>query len=329
MNSTPSFNILKNQCQNFRFYYAIVDCAADPELFRLIKGSGCEHSSLILADENSDLIKASPHIVSLRACVFTSNLFSRGWGNSWASFVASNLSLPNIVSHFRRIAKVRGPKGENWFFRYYDPRVLRVLLTTLDVAQMKRIMGDIGAFWMEDDDPNVALRFISTDTEICRRKFYLAEPENKDLEKFTIQNFYPDERPNSKTTRSTLRIRKDQCDDLATAVVRKEFIKELVNDFKLAFPVKLHKTSHSELRLLVADALDTFTKIGLDTRGDAYKFIRLCVNLGWDFLENPKTSWVNEGFIKNEALGAPTKRFEMLYNYWRHGFHNSIEANEE
>nr|WP_253938353.1 DUF4123 domain-containing protein [Hahella sp. HN01] len=296
--------------------YSIVDCAADGRLYKEIKKSGCRNSSLFWENSDQELISNSPHLVALSDCGLSSFLFEYGWGNNWAIYIASDQPFAEVAHHFRKISKVRGPKGENWFFRYYDPRVLRVILPTLDSQQKNRVFGRIGAFWLEDSDPQIALKFISTNTEICRRKFYLEQPAGEQGERFLIQNFFPDQRPSSKTTRSNLRIRKDQCDDLLTHVVKNEFIKQLTKDFRSAYPKRLCHYNDIELFSAIENSLIKFEELGLDEKEDAYYFVKSCIFFGWDFLDKPCFYWIKMNFLNNGALGPPSTRFREFYKYW-------------
>ena len=54
---------------------------------------------------------------------------------------------------------VQGPEGENLYFRYYDPRVLRIYLPTCNQEEMATLFGPVTAYLLEDKDPDLLLRF--------------------------------------------------------------------------------------------------------------------------------------------------------------------------
>jgi len=55
-----------------------------------------------------------------------------------------------VYKHLRKILIVTGEDGNEMFFRYYDPRVLRVFLPTCELLQLKEFFGPIDAFIAED-----------------------------------------------------------------------------------------------------------------------------------------------------------------------------------
>jgi hypothetical protein len=54
---------------------------------------------------------------------------------------------------------VKLPDGKQVYFRFYDPRVLRVYLPTCTVEEMRTFFGPIKCFLTEGDKPEAALRF--------------------------------------------------------------------------------------------------------------------------------------------------------------------------
>jgi hypothetical protein len=55
---------------------------------------------------------------------------------------------------------VKTEQGKMLYFRFYDPRVLRIFLPTCDAMQLRELFGDaIDSFILEDEDPAFAIRF--------------------------------------------------------------------------------------------------------------------------------------------------------------------------
>jgi hypothetical protein len=69
------------------------------------------------------------------------------------------VSFEELYKHFRRFLTVNTEDGQKLYFRYYDPRVLRVFLPTCDSAQLSEFFGSIKYFFAEDEDPEFILRF--------------------------------------------------------------------------------------------------------------------------------------------------------------------------
>jgi hypothetical protein len=55
---------------------------------------------------------------------------------------------------------------EELYFRFYDPRVLRIFLPTCDEDQLNEFFGPVDYFVCEDEDPAFALAFTLKDGEL-------------------------------------------------------------------------------------------------------------------------------------------------------------------
>jgi hypothetical protein len=86
-------------------------------------------------------------------------LLEKGWGNSWGMFVSTQVSLEELRKHFRKFLMVQTEDGTELYFRFYDPRVLRIFLPTCDVQQLHEFFGPVEYYGMEDEDPAHALLF--------------------------------------------------------------------------------------------------------------------------------------------------------------------------
>jgi hypothetical protein len=110
-----------------------------------------------------------------------------GWGNAWGIMMQSTLPFEETYRHFRKFLLVKTEEGEELYFRFYDPRVLRVFLPTCDAAQLKDFFGPVDYFICEDEDAAFGLVFsfehglLKTtkvpkqnffDTERAKRKFF-------------------------------------------------------------------------------------------------------------------------------------------------------------
>lgn len=87
-------------------------------------------------------------------------LLRKGWGDAWGILLKSSWPLSELHKHFRKFLLVKTEAGEELYFRFYDPRVLRIFLPTCDAAQIREFFGNaIDYFLVEDEDPDFALRF--------------------------------------------------------------------------------------------------------------------------------------------------------------------------
>ena len=82
-----------------------------------------------------------------------------GWGNSWGLIIKSEYLIEQNLNHFQKILIVKTEENQEIYFRFYDPRVLRIFLPTCDEKQLKEFFGPIEQFICEDEDPEFALVF--------------------------------------------------------------------------------------------------------------------------------------------------------------------------
>ena len=60
------------------------------------------------------------------------------------------------------------------YFRYYDPRVLRVFLPTSNTEELTAIFGPVSCFLVESEDPGRCIEFTFTGKALERKDHTLA-----------------------------------------------------------------------------------------------------------------------------------------------------------
>lgn len=119
-----------------------------------------QYDSLYRGRSEKDLNEVAPHLFTYQeGTVFASWLIGNGWANAWGVFLYANATFSEVYKHFRRFLVVKNEEGQELYFRFYDPRVLRVFLPTCDAAQLKEFFGPVSYFFMEDEDPSFGLQF--------------------------------------------------------------------------------------------------------------------------------------------------------------------------
>ena len=61
--------------------------------------------------------------------------------------------------HLEKSILVKTESEKEYFFRFYDPRVLRIFLPTCNAEQLKEFFGPVEQFICEDANPDFALVF--------------------------------------------------------------------------------------------------------------------------------------------------------------------------
>lgn len=115
--------------------------------------------SLYKGSAEEDLAGIAPYLFTAKPNTDFANWYlTEGWNQSWGLLVNVTASFEDIYKHFRRFLMVKTEDDEQLYFRFYDPRVLRIFLPTCDKDQLKEFFGPIKSFVMEDEDPAFVLQ---------------------------------------------------------------------------------------------------------------------------------------------------------------------------
>jgi hypothetical protein len=83
---------------------------------------------------------------------FAEWLLQNGWGQSWGVFLTLRVQTPleQLRRHFQSLllAQVEN-EPHHYYFRFYDPRVLRVFLETCTLEQAQQFFGPVRSFLCE------------------------------------------------------------------------------------------------------------------------------------------------------------------------------------
>ncbi|MBZ4417710.1 DUF4123 domain-containing protein [Myxococcus sp. RHSTA-1-4] len=130
--------------------YAVLDGARSPAVTRTLmswtRGCVCLYEGAV----PRELLAVAPYLVQLsRDADNTRELLERAWGQSWGIFAAASASLGELRRHFRKFLQVEDESGRRLYFRYYDPRVLRVYLPTCNLRELRTFFGPVSRFLAE------------------------------------------------------------------------------------------------------------------------------------------------------------------------------------
>lgn len=159
--------------------FAVLDGASAPDLLDTLDRLEPEYECLYRGELTPDLQEAAPYLVRLEpASEFTEWVIGQGWGNHWGIFALAAAGLREMRRHFRTLLMVYDNAGKPLYFRYYDPRVLRVYLPTCNAQELATVFGPISSYLLEGEQPNTMLRFRSVSGSLVQQKIELAGKEN-------------------------------------------------------------------------------------------------------------------------------------------------------
>jgi Domain of unknown function (DUF4123) len=78
------------------------------------------------------------------------------WTEPWGIFAVADKDLEAVRRHFRRFLLVRSPDGEQWYFRFYDPRVLKEFLSNGLRGELRALFGSLRMLGIPHADPFTA-----------------------------------------------------------------------------------------------------------------------------------------------------------------------------
>ncbi len=140
--------------------YAILDGARNEGIYPAVLQSGCEFECLYMGELDSDLAEAAPYLVKLeQGKPFMDWLIDKGWGDNWGIFVHTAAAFRDLKRHLRKFLMVYDTNAKPMYFRYYDPRVLRIYLPTCNSEELVTVFGPIKSYLLEDKNPKILLHF--------------------------------------------------------------------------------------------------------------------------------------------------------------------------
>jgi len=141
--------------------FAVLDGAAFEGVPALLRRLGTEHVCLMRGEIDPELAQVAPYLVALPADgAFADHLLEHGWGQAWGIVVRSSCDFRTVRMHLRQLLEVWDPDGRPLFFRFYDPRVLRIFLPTCDDEQLGQLFDDVvESFFVESEDGGGLERF--------------------------------------------------------------------------------------------------------------------------------------------------------------------------
>jgi hypothetical protein len=106
---------------------------------------------------------------------FSNWYLNTGWGKSWGIIIQSEYLMEETCSHFRKFLLVKTEPDKEFFFRFYDPRVLCIFLPTCNVNQLREFFGPVEKFICEDEDADYGLVYSFDNNKLKTNRIKRAE----------------------------------------------------------------------------------------------------------------------------------------------------------
>lgn len=124
--------------------YAVADAAVLQGLLEPLYALGHRHFACLLPGAlEPDVAHVAPYLIALAPDSPAIAWLEARLTLPWGYVVETTLPLRPLQLHLRRFSETRGPQGEDLLFRFWDPRILRVMPSILTPAQGEAFMQGI------------------------------------------------------------------------------------------------------------------------------------------------------------------------------------------
>lgn len=166
--------IFSSGCRSF---FSILDGVMVPNLPAALTSLEPAHFCLLRGVLPPDLAQVAPYLVSLRqGSPFTKWLLAKGWGGHWGICGGSDGNMIELRKHFRHLFHVSDDSGKSYYFRFYDPYVLRNYLPKCTRNEATQFFGPVQWYLTEDGIPGTAIKFSLIDNALREDRMAIAQP---------------------------------------------------------------------------------------------------------------------------------------------------------
>jgi len=131
--------------------YAIVDAAQSNDLVFHARLMGHDVYTLFSGDMAVGTAHVGPCLIPLASPLPFLEKWTEALGGNAGVLFESASEFEALYRHLREIFIVTDEEEQEFFFRYYDPRVLRVFLPTCRPEELAEFFGPVSR-WIADDD---------------------------------------------------------------------------------------------------------------------------------------------------------------------------------
>ena len=159
MSSHPDINQISDHLFTYPDHnvFAIIDGASANGLQSQLKINPCESCCLFSGELPPELHKAAPFLIKFEHPDPLLAWLLQGWGKHYGIYatVVKTIGFKAVRKHFRTFLLVDAPDQSKMYFRYYDPRILRVYLPTCNPDEAKIVFGPVHSYICEGEQNQV------------------------------------------------------------------------------------------------------------------------------------------------------------------------------
>jgi hypothetical protein len=140
--------------------FILIDAAITGDIIERGKEINQDFVSLYRGKEEEDFENIGPYLFAFQAkSLFSSWVFDNAWGGNLGIIIETTASLEECLLHFQKYIVIKNNGGREHYFRFYDPRVLKVVLPGYDNKKLAEFFGPVEKFTLEGDNKETAVTF--------------------------------------------------------------------------------------------------------------------------------------------------------------------------
>lgn len=147
-------------------HYALLDVPRLGHDLTIAEALNPNHVSLYRGPEDPQMAEMAPMLFWYEPDEAFADWIDQHWGEARGIGLITGASSDDVRKHLRRFLLIKTDDGQQLYFRFYDPRVLRVFLPTCDTNQIREFFGPIDEFIVEDPDRQRTLYFAHKDGQL-------------------------------------------------------------------------------------------------------------------------------------------------------------------
>ena len=158
--------------------FGIVDGARCVELaYEAQIQFGAKMYSLFAPEVQAPLWNVAPYLVTIDSASGYLHNWARRWGENAGVLVLTDADDEPLYQHLREIFVVRDDQKQEFFFRYYDPRVLRTFVPTCTPAQLREFFGPLQTILAESEDGAAVVSYTCSPAGLLERRVAVHDEE--------------------------------------------------------------------------------------------------------------------------------------------------------
>ncbi len=272
---------------------ALIDASRDKEIWPLLSHSEAHYSCLLAGTRAQSLAAWAPYLVLLpKSSVLLEVLVREGWGKHWGVYLTSLTSFETVLAHLQQWLWVQTEAGKPLYFRFYDPKTLRVWLPTLTVVEQQRFFGPVKRWLVEDGHEGEVLEYVPESGAALRKSLASWEVNKPFI------------------------IRQEQMTAFSQAV-REQFIIKMAQRLRNTFPDKTSYLEEPTLRVLINNGILKAAQYGIEREREVEGYLHLMLAWSVDFDTHPNMAWA--GKILTQSDLKPEVKIAALYKRYASG----------